>query len=163
MSNPISGTSLLSEIRRDARANQGGAAGAQAAQQNPLTSVEGGRSSNGQAQKPPSDFWLNIGVYVTNDAGEEVFIGLPRGIALDDMQPEKVRGSNQNMVELTQGKNALLEALKMEAATLAPGQRVDVSKLSVQLYRRAEPAQTAAPGEGNSLVTALFAVLQGGK
>lgn len=160
MSNSNSGTSLLSEIRRDARANQGGAAGAQAAQQNPLTSVEGGR---GQAQKPPSDFWLNIGVYVTNDAGEEVFIGLPRGIALDDMQPEKVRGSNQNMVELTQGKNALLEALKMEAATLAPGQRVDVSKLSVQLYRRAEPAQTAAPGEGNSLVTALFAVLQGGK
>ncbi|MGV8863272.1 MAG: hypothetical protein ACOH2T_19160 [Pseudomonas sp.] len=102
-----------------------------------------------------SDFWLNIGVTVKGEDGSDVFIGLPNGIPLDDMKPVEVKGNNQNMIDLNQTKNSLLEALQKFAAQMDPGSREDFPQLTVQLYRRAEPAQTGN-ASSNNLLAQMF-------
>ncbi len=105
--------------------------------------------------RQPSNFWLNVGVTIKGKDGEDVFISLPTGIALDDMKPQAVKGNNADWQQLAQTKNVLLEQLQQAAASLKPGERVNVPVLTVELYRRAEPAQTADPAT-NSLVASLM-------
>ena len=120
-------------------------------------------ASVGQAaERQPSLFWLNVGVTLegAGEGGTDLFVSLPVGIPLDDMKPQAVRGNNADWIQLAQAKNALLEALQGAAAGLNPGDRVDMPELSVQLYRKGEPAQTAS-GDTNPLVAAMVGKLTG--
>lgn len=115
-----------------------------------------------QTERKPSDFWLNIGIKIpgAGEGGEDLFVSLPVGLALDDMKPQAVRGTNQEFIQLVQTKNALLEALQKNAAKLQPGERVDIPELKVELYRRNEPAQTGDINS-NPLMRALLEQLGG--
>lgn len=110
--------------------------------------------------RQPSNFWLNVGVTIKGKDGEDIFISLPTGIALDDMKPQAVKGNNTDWQALAQTKNVLLEQMQQAAASLKPGERVCVPVLTVELYRRAEPAQIADPAS-NSLVASLMGKLTG--
>jgi hypothetical protein len=114
------------------------------------------------AERQPSLFWLNVGVTLegAGQDGTDLFVSLPVGIPLDDMKPQAVRGNNADWIQLGQAKNALLEALQKAAAGLNPGDRVDLPQLSVQLYRKGEPAQSAS-SDTNPLVAALAKQLGG--
>lgn len=106
-----------------------------------------------KADKPKSEFWLNVGVQV----GDQ-FISLPFGLALDDMKIMDVKGNNQEWIQTVQAKNALLQALQDTAAGLESGSSVVISKLQVQLLRASKPESTSN-GDDNPLVAAILAQL----
>ncbi|WP_199097189.1 hypothetical protein [Dyella sp. ASV21] len=114
------------------------------------------------ADRKHSDFWLNIGITIDGPDGEPLFVSLPVGLALDDMKPQAIKGTNQDWINLAQTKNALLEALQKHAASMEPGARQPIDCLQVELYRRNEPAQHGTT-EGNPLVASLMATLAGKK
>lgn len=114
-------------------------------------------------RRKPSDFWLNVGIVlelpnVETGEMEEVFVSLPNGLALDDMQHVKVRGTNGAWQQLGQTKNALLDSLREACASLEPGERLPVQQLTCEIYRRAEPAQTGDAAT-NPMIKALFSTL----
>jgi hypothetical protein len=112
-------------------------------------------------ERKPSDFWLNIGVTIPGPDGEPLFVSLPIGLALDDMKPQAIRGSNQDWINLAQTKNTLLETLQQHAASMEPGERQTLDVLSVEIYRRKDTQTPATAGEENPLVANLMASLQG--
>jgi hypothetical protein len=122
------------------------------------------------AERKPSNFWLNAGVWIegkANDdgsAGDPLFVSLPMGIALDDMKPTAVKGSNQDWINLAQTKNEVLEFLQKHAASMAPGDRQFLSdpvigQFGLEIYRRNEPQQQAATDSSNPLVASLMSAL----
>ncbi|WP_139074153.1 hypothetical protein [Pantoea eucrina] len=107
--------------------------------------------NNGQQQRKPSEFWLNIGVM----AGDE-FISLPVGLPLDDMKPARANTNNAEWNQIAQAKNVLLEQLQQLGMQLEAGKEVELN-LTVQLRRSAkndEPAQN-----DNPLAAAVMAAL----
>lgn len=106
-----------------------------------------------KADKPKSEFWLNVGVQV----GDQ-FISLPFGLALDDMKIMDAKGNNQEWIQTVQAKNALLQALQGTAAGLESGSSVVISELQVQLLRASKPESTSN-GDDNPLVAAILAQL----
>lgn len=150
--------SILDSVRRDMAA-------AAAQQGNTVTPIHGEAGASNDQRRKPSDFWLNVGI-VLKDAGKDedgnptdLFISLPVGLPLDDMKPQKISGQNQDWIQLAQTKNKLLEELQKAAGSLQPGERAPVPMLSVELYRRNEPAQQGDPSS-NSLVGALMQALR---
>ena len=117
-----------------------------------------GQGSNGQQseRRPPSLFWLNVGVTLEGAGkdGEDLFVSLPMGIPLDDMKMQEVRGNSPDWINLVQAKNALLEMLQSAAAGLQPGERVQIPQLSVELARKSEPSQ-----QGNASTNSLIGLL----
>lgn len=118
-------------------------------------------AANGKPERKPSDFWLNVGVTLPG-AGKDadgnpidLFVNLPNGIPLDDMKPAKVTGSVEYQ-HLQQTKNAILEQLQKAAAAMAPGERIRVPLLTVELYRRKEDAPVQGNPEENPLLAQLF-------
>ena len=116
------------------------------------------------AERPKSQFWLNIGFTIPGAGknGEDIFISLPQGIALDDMKPLAVRGNSVDWQHLVQAKNAFLERLQQGAAELDPGARVELSGISVELHRVGQPEQTGT-AESNPLIAGLDALFGGKK
>lgn len=115
-----------------------------------------------RAERKPSEFWLNIGVTMPgagkpDEAGNptDLFINLPNGLPLDDMKPAKVSGTNVDFIHLQQTKNAILEQLQKAAAGLAPGQRMQVPLLSVEIYRKND-ASPVGDVASNPLLAQLF-------
>ena len=96
----------------------------------------------------PSEYWANIGYWDIID-GENVFVSLTRGIALDDLKPQ--RGNS----ELTRRKNRLNQMVIEAAHELEPGQGEDVIQLVVQL-RRTSPAETVVNPETTTLTRLTF-------
>lgn len=96
----------------------------------------------------PSEYWANIGYWDTID-GEKVFVSLTRGIALDDLKPQ--RGNS----ELTRRKNRLNQMVIEASHELEPGQAEDVIELVVQL-RRTSPAETSVDPESTTLTRLSF-------
>lgn len=101
--------------------------------------------------RPEAQFWLNVGMYsnVTNPDGttERQFVPLPRGLALDTMEPEAIRGGDA-FRRLLAHKNQLLEALMSELEdNVQPGEEVEIPLVCV--VRRVKPAgvvtEDAAP------------------
>lgn len=137
--------SVLNDLRGDVAAASAKAAGNAAA-------------SSTSTERKASDFWLNIGLTITGPDNKPLFVSLPVGIALDDMKPQPIKGSNQEWIHLAQTKNALLESLQRMAAGLAPGQRIAVDALNVELFRRNEPQQQGNT-EDNPLLASMLAAL----
>ena len=91
---------------------------------------------------PEAQFWLNVGSYidVTNPDGtiEKQFVPLPRGLALDTMPQEAVRGGDA-FRKLMAHKNQLLEQLVSTLeAHVEPGEEVEIPLVCI--VRRVKPA-----------------------
>lgn len=97
--------------------------------------------------RPQAQVWLNFGYTVAGAGveGEDVFVALPVGIALDTMQPADERVNSADFAARRQASNALLLRLQEAAKKLEPGEaRIiaadDNSGLSVELRRVADKA-----------------------
>lgn len=149
----IRGTaSLLDGVRRELNSVPASPA--------PKTTEEAGK-------KPASQLWANI-VSRVEGAGEpdadgnptDMFISLPVGIALDDMKPILVKGTNGKWVHIQQAKNAFLENLQKKLAGFAPGERKIEPGLYVELYRiNTAPAQVAETDGSNPFIAGILASL----
>lgn len=136
--------SILNNLRTDVAA-----ASAKAAASSNVTPI---------TERKTSDFWLNIGITIPGPDGQPLFVSLPVGLALDDMKPQTIKGSNQEWINLAQTKNMLLEALQKHAASMEPGERQAVEALQVEIYRRNEPQQHGTT-DANPLMASLLATL----
>lgn len=98
-----------------------------------------------------SECWLNIGVTlaIPQEDGSVVdeFISMPVGIALDNQTPMKVTGKNVAWHHKVQAKNMILAFLQKVAGGLEPGQGELIEDLQIQVFRRNEAPEEAAPGE----------------
>jgi hypothetical protein len=112
--------------------------------------------------RAPSQVWLNVGVTIpgAGQDGEDLFVSLPVGLAMDDMKPVKITGTNSNSIQLKQVKNLLLDELQRAGQALKPGERRAIPTLSVELYRIGQPDQEGT-AENNPLIKALQATLAG--
>lgn len=95
-------------------------------------------AQQGEEARKTSDFWANIGYSVVNpDTGDDMFIGLPFGMAIDTMKPRDLPRTNGKMRQLRVAQNALLEKIQAAAAQLAPGESI-ILPLEIELRRNAE-------------------------
>jgi hypothetical protein len=86
-----------------------------------------------QAEKPKNQLWLNIGIEIAHpETGEMVFISVPMGVGLDQLQPRK--GGSWETIS----SNALLLQLLQEGQGLPAGERAILEGLTVQLSRVGE-------------------------
>jgi hypothetical protein len=86
-----------------------------------------------QAEKPKNQLWLNIGIEILHpETREMVFISVPMGVGLDQLQPRK--GSSWETIS----SNALLLQLLQEGQGLPAGERAILEGLTVQLSRVGE-------------------------
>lgn len=106
----------------------------------------GGRRRQAE-DRPTAQVWLNFGYTVVGGGaeGEDVFVALPVGIALDTMQPADERVNSVDFAARRQASNALLARLQEASKKLQPGEAriiaVDEnSGLSVELRRVADKA-----------------------
>lgn len=104
------------------------------------------------AERDPALIWLNVGYPFTNDEGEADFVGLDRGIPLD--QIADVRGNGF----LAQAKNQLRDELLELAHQLEPGeakliQLGEDSPLAIQI-RRVNPERERV-SENNHIAKSL--------
>lgn len=122
----------------------------------------GGSNDAAKTERPKSQFWLNIGFTIPGGAedGSDLFVSLPQGIALDDMKPQEVRGSNQNWTQLVQAKNHLLEQLQKGGAELEPGARIVLEGFTVEMHRVGTPAQRG-DAESNPIIGAMAKIFGG--
>lgn len=94
------------------------------------------------ADRPKSQFWINIGYNVevpVTEAGEAAgtenrFVSLPVGLPLDIAQKATIKGHDTEFVAMQTARNELLEQLIEFAETLKPGEVKEI-KLVVQLRR----------------------------
>lgn len=103
-------------------------------------------NSAAKADKPKSQFWLNIG-YVANEGTEDAkFISLPTGIPLDTQEPLPTNSSNEDFRAMRSAQNDLLAQLIEFAEGLEPGAE-GIIQLQVQLRRVKAPAEDIKPDE----------------
>lgn len=111
----------------------------------------GGRNTTqNQEQRDPAKFWLNVGLPAPNvEEGEKYAFISPQGmgIALDNLEPQPIRGSNEEFNEFRADCNGLLERVMKLASQLRPGETRQI-KLVCQLRRVADDA--VAPQGTNS-------------
>lgn len=86
--------------------------------------------------------WLNIGFVsdFKDEDGKNVFISLPKGIALDTMTDVKVGNKDSDYNSILQTKNDLKAMLLKAAENMAPGER-QIINLQVEIYKVAEPTE----------------------
>lgn len=119
-------------------------------------------SSNGGTSRrdpnaPKAQVWLNVGYDVNGK-----FVNLPFGLALDNMQPEPVRGQNEDWVKLQTARNNFLKALTDFGLKLEPGQEEVVHNLVIKIRRVSKPLEVAAE-ENEYEVPNLVGLLAGNK
>lgn len=123
--------------------------------------------SNSRKNIPTNDerasakVWLNIGFVsdFKDEDGKNVFISLPKGIALDTMADVKVGNKDSDYNSILSTKNELKAMLLKAAESMAPGER-QVINLSVEIYKVAEPVEresTADKSGLSNLANNLFA------
>ena len=96
--------------------------------------------------------WLNIGFIseYKDENGKNIFISLPKGIALDTMPDVKVGNKDSDYNSILQTKNDLKAMLLKAAESMAPGER-QVINLSVELYKVSEPVERADNSDKSGL------------
>lgn len=107
-------------------------------------------------ERPKAKLWLNVGITLkgAGEDGEDIFVSLPGGgIALDQLEPQEVKGKSPHWINLVQTKNALLDQVQKGATELPVGER-QVIPLEVELYHVGQPDQVGSV-ESNPLLAAL--------
>jgi hypothetical protein len=114
-----------------------------------------GNKAAANQERPKSQFWLNIG-YVAEGAGkegEDTFVSLPTGLALDTMEKLSTNSSNQEFAQLQAARNDLLDQLLAQAKDLKPGEDM-IFNLQLQI-RRVREDQAVSTGEDNKFARKL--------
>lgn len=103
----------------------------------PLATVRNAQNNGNNLPKP--EVYANIG-YPAQDpeTGEKIYISLPYGVGIDTMQT--LRAGNSDVM---QAKNQLLIELQELAASLKPGEEIELP-LTVTLRRKADPVTHTA-------------------
>lgn len=98
--------------------------------------------------------WLNIGFIseYKDEDGKNIFISLPKGIALDTMPDVKVGNKDSDYNSILSTKNELKQMLLKAAESMAPGER-QVINLSVEIYKVAEPVERESTADKSGLST----------
>ena len=96
--------------------------------------------------KAPVEFWANPGYFV-EIGGKRTFVGLPWGLACDNMPEVKVEGSNPEYVALCEEKNKLRNLLMDAFNSLEPGEEDIVTDLVFQIRRRKADVAVVEPNE----------------
>lgn len=114
------------------------------------------QTTTNNEDRDPAQIWLNVG-FVNEDpeTGEEIFVSLPMGIALDQMKPARVSGKNEDYRKLMEGKNRLLDMLQGFAEGLEPGEEEIISDLSIQVRRVAQADPSEASADQNPHVASI--------
>lgn len=96
--------------------------------------------------------WLNIGFVseFKDEDGKNIFISLPKGIALDTMADVKVGNKDSDYNNILQTKNDLKAMLLKAAEGMQPGER-QVINLQVEIYKVAEPVERADNSDKSGL------------
>lgn len=96
--------------------------------------------------------WLNIGFVseFKDEDGKNIFISLPKGIALDTMADVKVGNKDSDYNNILQTKNDLKAMLLKAAENMQPGER-QVINLQVEIYKVAEPVERADNSDKSGL------------
>lgn len=96
--------------------------------------------------------WLNIGFVseFKDEDGKNIFISLPKGIALDTMGDVKVGNKDSEYNNILQTKNDLKAMLLKAAEGMQPGER-QVINLQVEIYKVAEPVERADNSDKSGL------------
>lgn len=90
--------------------------------------------------RPENKIWANIGYTMQDSNGEDVFINLPYGLAIETMQPRELprkKGTEFRAIRVAQ--NAFLEQLQLAGMKLEPGESVMLPmNITVELRRTGE-------------------------
>ena len=108
---------------------------------NPLAEAQAaalGQPARSANEKIPATLWLNVGVTVKNDKGEDEFIQLPVGIPLDNHK--ELSNNSFNAAKL-----ALLKSFLTLASDIPAGgtKNVPTAALTLQI-RRVDPTPATA-------------------
>lgn len=83
-------------------------------------------------EKVKSLHWINVGAEFEID-GEKVFVSLPMGIAMDNIQPSDYRGNNEKWAAFIKAQNMLIEYIKGQLEeNVDDNGIVDLPKLLIQ-------------------------------
>jgi hypothetical protein len=114
------------------------------------TNEQNTRSNNNNGQeREKTQSWLNIGFTSTDSNGDDVFISLPLGLAIDTMKPSNVPNKDSDYRDMTIAKNELLDQLQKLIAGMEPGQTEIIETLQIQVRRVDEAAQEEGPSDRN--------------
>ena len=119
------------------------------------------RKAANESEKSEFDgLWINVGVVTSDEDGtDQKFNRLPRGIAVADLELNKVYAStherNPEWAEEANVVNALITKIREVAMTLEEGEAKPV-QLNVQLYRRQEQVASVDAPEVSVNLDALF-------
>jgi hypothetical protein len=117
-------------------------------------------AQNQRQDRPEAKVWLNLGIDVEipleNGETKTVFIPLPKGIAIDTMEPAEEKGSDE-WVELMRARNLVLNALKTEGLAVEPGKTKRIN-LVAEMRHVAGPVAVKPVGE-SPLLSALVGKL----
>jgi hypothetical protein len=110
-------------------------------------------ATSSNQSKPKAQFWINIGVLTEHkdDNGEQRFVSLATGIALDTMETLPTNSKNVMFGQFQAARNDLRDQLVAAASTLKPGEAAYInaeSGLKIQIRRVSEEVNAVA-GEGN--------------
>lgn len=110
------------------------------------------RSITTNEERVNAKVWLNIGFIseYKDEDGKNVFISLPKGIALDTMADVKVGNKDSEYNNILQTKNDLKAMLLKAAEGMQPGER-QVINLQVEIYKVAEPVERADNSDKSGL------------
>lgn len=105
-------------------------------------------------ERASAKVWLNIGFIseYKDEDGKNIFISLPKGIALDTMPDVKVGNKDSDYNSILSTKNELKQMLLKAAESMAPGER-QVINLSVELYKVSEPVERESTADKSGLST----------
>lgn len=112
------------------------------------------RTATTDNERVNAKVWLNIGFIseYKDEDGKNIFISLPKGIALDTMADVKVGNKDSDYNSILQTKNDLKAMLLKAAEGMAPGER-QVINLSVEIYKVAEPVERADNSDKSGLAS----------
>lgn len=98
-----------------------------------------------QVEPSPYDgFWLNIGMIIKDEDGNEKFIRLPRGVAVSDLAPRKIyENMSPEFAAQVKLENQAIAEIQAACAGMQEGESLNTDALAVQLYRRNEEVDTS--------------------
>lgn len=105
-------------------------------------------------ERTSAKVWLNIGFVsqYKDENDKNIFISLPKGIALDTMPDVKVGNKDSDYNSILSTKNELKAMLLKAAEGMAPGER-QVINLSVELYKVSEPVERESTADKSGLAS----------
>lgn len=121
--------------------------------QKPAAQATGMITDPAKEERKVPDFWVNVGYEMPDpETGENVFISLPVGINIDDLQPRKLNATDPRINQINAARNHLLRVLQEDAANMEAGTSVILDFLQVQLLRRTQEGKGVLDTNANPFI-----------